>query len=1090
MLQEKRSLKLGHNVWLWRMSMTCVLTLGFFACRAINSRGDTFSSCSLKPAREVISEEYIPPTLRTLIVKPGNSSNYFDFIVDTGDYKYGDAYDVTRVAQDMVRYFFTGITVPDENFWVNLNPLQPDNVLSGVLRYTDVGRLFMEIDLKLKKDAARFTDPQNEIGRAYWDEVYRRLRNEGQSNYQVPVSQRLWIIPDKADVYEKGNSATIVQAKLRVCLESEYLRRNRDIAIVNDMRTVDRVGDIASDAMNEIVIPAIEYQVNYSKDYASLRQVYNALILAEYYKQRYCGKNGPYSGYIDRSYMDNLEAKVPWSGKHIFEEYVHSYKSGEYSRYQNEWDGIYGQVSRHYFSGGILCNLRNVLSISNIQAPTSEIPAYDFGQIWFGGFNDGKGAVLQPYDSSDGGTSPVSADEIRRRFKEKEDAARPYLVGFIRDADDKIQPIFSSFVELQSNREVETSIVVGTPQWNPEREMRVIPLSEYGKKEGVRFTEFDKTADWNFLPANLKAIFESGNLLITTADPAADNKGYSILMAVTPETRLNKSEGRTGVLLKDGLPIVVEVNGKEFVLEIKGVGSADGGFDSDYYFLRGGAQVSESEREFGGLEIMRGSARRFNEGNTVRSVAKIHFYVGDRKQGYLLRLSPGSLRATYNANPDVGYPDHKSEGIRVKKTAFVMGEQIGEFFSMGLLPYSHPENLIVVDQGRDFIFTDYSDVIPIHELPAELEGKSFSLYEMIMAALSSIKQIPGYKKYKVFSESVNGLADGLASSGKISPDEKNVITSCKDFAQVRDVLWHKFFAADYYKAALAHGRVTDSFKYLKGAGGSDFLDEIRGRIDKEISENNDEIAKIEKSLEKSGVSGRELSQLRKDKGVYERRNIIFGKARLSVDNLIAVATSTEACESFRKSFAEYIRMLDSSHFWHSEYYYFWKLWNEDIFLVAEHLKQEIGFLEDVARSIEGDLVNEVNDNLNIAKERLDTLLKFTHYTYYLKLLEDPDYSVKMSLLPYMSPSDSKNDDSGKNDRRGGRRRGVRYSLGTPGDPHHPFDNKDLTLATSNTFNSNEHIAEPALSPSRSGRSLKRDLGGIDLQRIKINNIRE
>ncbi|MDI6758692.1 MAG: hypothetical protein QMD94_03355 [Candidatus Omnitrophota bacterium] len=78
-------------------------------------------------------------------------------------------------AKKLIRYFFLGITLPDNAFWVNLKPQEPDRITSEELSQTDLGRVLLEQDLKLKKDMAKLLHPKNPKGREFWEKLYSRI---------------------------------------------------------------------------------------------------------------------------------------------------------------------------------------------------------------------------------------------------------------------------------------------------------------------------------------------------------------------------------------------------------------------------------------------------------------------------------------------------------------------------------------------------------------------------------------------------------------------------------------------------------------------------------------------------------------------------------------------------------------------------------------------------------------------------------------------------------------------------------------------------------------------------------------------------
>jgi hypothetical protein len=51
------------------------------------------------------------------------------------------------------RAFLAFLAIPDEDLWVNLNPSEPDRIVSEALGQTEVARIMLEADFQLKSDA-------------------------------------------------------------------------------------------------------------------------------------------------------------------------------------------------------------------------------------------------------------------------------------------------------------------------------------------------------------------------------------------------------------------------------------------------------------------------------------------------------------------------------------------------------------------------------------------------------------------------------------------------------------------------------------------------------------------------------------------------------------------------------------------------------------------------------------------------------------------------------------------------------------------------------------------------------------------------
>ena len=64
------------------------------------------------------------------------------------------------------------------NFGSTYGRTRPDNILDPDLEKTDIGRIFFEADLQLKKDTANFTSPQTPEGQGYTGISFtRKLEN-------------------------------------------------------------------------------------------------------------------------------------------------------------------------------------------------------------------------------------------------------------------------------------------------------------------------------------------------------------------------------------------------------------------------------------------------------------------------------------------------------------------------------------------------------------------------------------------------------------------------------------------------------------------------------------------------------------------------------------------------------------------------------------------------------------------------------------------------------------------------------------------------------------------------------------------------
>src|SRR3989338_8167287 len=142
------------------------------------------------------SDKFRPLHLRYLGYD--NFNNDFKLLLDKGDTLKENLENKNYIeenTQTLLKYFFIGLALPNEKFWVNLRPDAPDNIIDDDLARADIGRIFLEADVQLKKDTAQFTSPQTPEGKAYWDKLYQKAGELfGTENITIPTITRPWIV--------------------------------------------------------------------------------------------------------------------------------------------------------------------------------------------------------------------------------------------------------------------------------------------------------------------------------------------------------------------------------------------------------------------------------------------------------------------------------------------------------------------------------------------------------------------------------------------------------------------------------------------------------------------------------------------------------------------------------------------------------------------------------------------------------------------------------------------------------------------------------------------------------------------------------
>jgi SAM-dependent MidA family methyltransferase/chemotaxis receptor (MCP) glutamine deamidase CheD len=300
--------------------------------------------------RNIINQDKFRP-LHLRYLSYDNTKNSFDLLLDKGDAKDLKEAGLKESTRKLLNYFLTGVTLTNDSFWVNLRPDSPDNIIDDYLSQTEAGRILLEADVQLKKDTAAYTSPQTPEGKVYWDKLYKKAEELfGQSNITIPTLVRPWIVPGEIIIREAENNAYIYKATLKVLLEDDYLKNSATYNF-QDPR-LKTLNEYSSQLIKEKIIPKLTKEVNTSKKYSSLRQVYYSLILAQWFKSRFSGKSGLYSSLIDKKDLTGLISAENWSKQKYFQEYQSSFKDGEYNLKEKIYSS-YGQAVRTYTSGGI-----------------------------------------------------------------------------------------------------------------------------------------------------------------------------------------------------------------------------------------------------------------------------------------------------------------------------------------------------------------------------------------------------------------------------------------------------------------------------------------------------------------------------------------------------------------------------------------------------------------------------------------------------------------------------------------------------------------------------------------------------------------
>lgn len=257
----------------------------------------------------------------------------------------------TKIVQRLVKYFLAGLTIPERDIWVNLSPYEKDRIIPDSFGQTELGRDVLAEDYVLKQVTAGLMHPDGETGKTFWRDVYAQAAKQGITHVPVNAFNKVWIVPETADVYEHAQAGTayVVKARLKVMLDQDYTAKNS-----NSDRTVSASQDqIASELIRKIILPVLTREVNEGKHFTRLRQVYHSLILAAWYKKR-VKESIINSMYVNRSKVGGITYADTLNAQGIYNQYVAAFKKGAANIIREETDPVSGHVvPRKYFTGGM-----------------------------------------------------------------------------------------------------------------------------------------------------------------------------------------------------------------------------------------------------------------------------------------------------------------------------------------------------------------------------------------------------------------------------------------------------------------------------------------------------------------------------------------------------------------------------------------------------------------------------------------------------------------------------------------------------------------------------------------------------------------
>ncbi|MBF0522590.1 MAG: hypothetical protein HQL24_05985 [Candidatus Omnitrophica bacterium] len=236
-MKKSKAYKMIHILILISFALNTILPAQYSYAQTLPA--PTIQQVGLTPA-------FNPAVIKGIKIFPDNPLR-FDFIVDTAESGLKDEA-FKQESTKLIKYFLASLTTPEDDMWVNLNPKEPDRIVPEKFGVTEMGRDLLAQDYLLKQITSSLMNPEKEVGKKFWDKIYQQAYQKyGTTDVPVDTLNKVWIIPDKAVVYERlpqpseakgeassvsgntlakdgqgGLSAFVIEAKLKVMLEEEY----------------------------------------------------------------------------------------------------------------------------------------------------------------------------------------------------------------------------------------------------------------------------------------------------------------------------------------------------------------------------------------------------------------------------------------------------------------------------------------------------------------------------------------------------------------------------------------------------------------------------------------------------------------------------------------------------------------------------------------------------------------------------------------------------------------------------------------------------------------------------------------------------
>ena len=303
------------------------------------------SVCSgVQAQMPVIAEQKVPFAVRGMAFDFAKPMEFTFFFNQSG--LSADDPIFRNACMESVRDFAVALTMPEKGIWVNLNPREASRIMPVELKGTVLGHRLLAQDYALKQLAAGLTDPQTTTGKVFWKHVYTLSAAHGISEeVSAEALSRVWIVPEKVEIFEDGERVYILNKSFKVLTDLEHEKGK----VLAD-------ADKTAEAVRLALLPALRDAVNNDPAFLPLRQVFDGIILATWFKRKFRDHQAV-KLLANVSSTGGLVLESRQKAEEVFTSYLSALKAGVYNFIREDVADSGEMLPRKYFAGGVMGNI-------------------------------------------------------------------------------------------------------------------------------------------------------------------------------------------------------------------------------------------------------------------------------------------------------------------------------------------------------------------------------------------------------------------------------------------------------------------------------------------------------------------------------------------------------------------------------------------------------------------------------------------------------------------------------------------------------------------------------------------------------------